>query len=152
MESPASDSGTMPANQPRQSINLDRILWVGPLTVLASVGAVVLIRAVAVAILHSDAMFEPFTPYHVIFDSVIGAAGAVFVFWQTCQYSLKHIRFYRKLAAGVLFISLGPDAALALGHWFGGGWPEAFALASMHVVVWAICVTILPLLVATKSS
>jgi hypothetical protein len=29
-------------------------------------------------------------------------------------------------------------------HWFGGGWPEAIALMSMHIAVWSICVTILP--------
>lgn len=32
----------------------------------------------------------------------------------------------------------------------GGGWPEAFALMTMHVAVWAICATFLPWLVLTK--
>jgi hypothetical protein len=32
----------------------------------------------------------------------------------------------------------------------GEGWPEACALMTMHVVVWAICVTLLPSLATTK--
>ena len=57
-----------------------------------------------------------------------------------------------RVAAGVLLISFAPDVALATGQMHGAGWPEAFALMSMHVAVWAICVTILPRLVVAKSS
>ena len=32
----------------------------------------------------------------------------------------------------------------------GGGWPEAWALMMMHVVVWAICAGLLPALATTK--
>jgi len=35
-------------------------------------------------------------------------------------------------------------------HGFGGGWPEALTLMSMHVAVWAICVTVLPAAVAAE--
>jgi hypothetical protein len=62
------------------------------------------------------------------------------------------IRTWRKTAAGVLLISFAPDIALIMMHVPGAGWPEACALMSMHVAVWAICVTILPRLVTTKSS
>jgi hypothetical protein len=49
----------------------------------------------------------------------------------------------------VLIVSFVPDIALAVLHWFGGGWPEALALMVMHVAVWAICVTLLPALTMT---
>lgn len=59
---------------------------------------------------------------------------------------------YRRVAAGVLLVSFAPDVAIAIGHMHDAGWPEAFALMSMHVAVWTLCVTILPRLVAAKSS
>jgi hypothetical protein len=34
----------------------------------------------------------------------------------------------------------------------GGGWPEVLFLMIMHVVVWAICVTLLPGLSITSHS
>jgi len=34
----------------------------------------------------------------------------------------------------------------------GGGWPEAVFLMMMHVVVWAICVTLLPALSMSSDS
>ena len=43
-----------------------------------------------------------------------------------------------------------PDIVLALAHLFGSGWPEAFVLMTMHIAVWAICVTMLPIIVAPK--
>ena len=104
------------------------------------------------AILHPPASFQPLTLFIPIIDTAIGVWGAVFVFWKIGYYSGDPIRTYRQVAAGVLLISFAPDVAIATGHLLGAGWPEAFALMSMHVAVWAICVTILPRLVAAKSS
>jgi len=56
------------------------------------------------------------------------------------------------VAAGVLLLSFAPDVALVTQHLPGAGWPEAFALMSMHIVVWAICLTMLPGLVAAKGA
>jgi hypothetical protein len=138
-------------NQPAQLV-FARFPRAGLLTALASVAAVLLIRIVAVAILHPPASFQPLTLLPPIIDTAIGVWGAVFVFWQIGWYSAKPIRMYRKVAAGVLLISFAPDVAIAIGHMQDAGWPEAFALMSMHVAVWAICGTILPRLVAVKSS
>jgi hypothetical protein len=84
-----------------------------------------------------------------IFDTVVAATIAVYVFIRNARDSLEPIRDYRELAAKVLMVSFVPDVLLAVLHGFGGGWPEAFALMAMHVAVWAICVTMLPLLTAT---
>jgi uncharacterized membrane protein YhaH (DUF805 family) len=86
-----------------------------------------------------------------IIDTAIGVWGAVFVFWQIGWYSAQPIRVYRWVAAVVLLVSFAPDVAIATRQLGGAGWPEAFALMSMHVAVWALCVTILPRLVAAKS-
>jgi predicted membrane protein len=83
---------------------------------------------------------------------VLGVAGAIFVFYQIGQYAQDPISTFRKVAAGVLLLSFAPDVALVTQHLPGAGWPEAFALMSMHIVVWAICLTMLPGLVAAKGA
>ncbi|HWE52830.1 MAG TPA: hypothetical protein VG273_23755 [Bryobacteraceae bacterium] len=88
----------------------------------------------------------PLTPGPPIFDTVIAAVAAIIVFARIWTDSLEPAREYRSLAARVLIVSFAPDVALAVFHGFGGGWPEAFALMSMHIAVRAICVTMLPVL------
>jgi hypothetical protein len=129
-------------------IKVGRLLWVGPLTVALSVVAVLLIRTLAVAILHPDARFLPLTIEPPVFDTAFWGACAVFAFFCMSRYSLEPIREYRSLAWKVLLVSFVPDIAVAMLHWLGGGWPEAFALMAMHIAVWAICVTMLPAFVA----
>jgi hypothetical protein len=119
--------------------------------VVSSALAVFLIRTIAVAILEPAASFLPLSMETPLSDTVALSAAAVFVFLAKCRYALEPVREYRALALKALAISLLPDAALAMLHWFGGGWPEALALMAMHVAVWAICVTILPGLMATNS-
>ena len=133
-------------------LDFTRFPRAGLLTALASVAAVQLIRIVAVAILHPPDSFLPLTVLVPIIDTAIGVFGAVFVFLLIGWYSGQPLRTYRMVAAGVLVISFAPDIAMATGHMMGAGWPEASALMSMHVAVWAICVTILPRLVAVRSS
>ena len=61
------------------------------------------------------------------------------------------VRMFRAIAALVLLVSFVPDILLAIWHSFGGGWPEAIALMSMHVTVWAVTVTMLIGLTAVRS-
>ena len=128
-------------------VKLGRVLWAGPLTIIVSVIAVQLIRTLAVAILNPEEKFMPLTKGAPTFDTVFFGGCAVVTFVSLGRYSLEPIREYRSLAWKVLLVSFGPDIALATLHWFGGGWPEALALMTMHIGVWAICVTILPALV-----
>lgn len=137
-------------DEPEQ-LKVIRLFWAGPLTVIASVGTVLFIRIIAVAILKPDPKFEPLTVGPPTFDTVVAATFAVLVFLSNARYSLEPVRDYRALAAKVLVISFVPDIALAVLHGFGGGWPEALALMVMHVAVWAICVTLLPALTVRGS-
>jgi len=111
-------------------------VWAGPLTLFISVAAVLLIVVLAVTILNPDAKFMPLTKETATFDTVFLGACAVFAFFCMGRYSLEPIREYRSLAWKVLLVSFIPDIALATMHWFGGGWPEAFALMTMHIAVW----------------
>jgi hypothetical protein len=144
-------AGIAPANDPVQSLELKRLVWAAPLTVLASCLAVLLIRAAAAAILKPDPTFLPLTVKPEIIDTVWGAGAAVLVFNAMCRDTYGAVNKYRSLAAKALAVSFLPDVWVALQHGFGGGWPAASALATMHVAVWAICVTMLPRLVTTKS-
>jgi hypothetical protein len=140
-------AGAAPANNPVQSLELKRLVWAGPLTVLVSCLAVLLIRAAAIAILKPDPGFLPLTLRPPIIDTVWGAGAAVLVFHAMCRDTPDPVKNYRSLAAKALAVSFFPDLWLAMQHGYGGGWPEASALATMHVAVWAICVTLLPRLV-----
>ena len=115
-------------------------------TILASVIAVSLIRLAALSIVRPDKEFIPLTTGIPIFDTVVAVGIAIFVFARIWSDSLEPAREYRSLAAKVLIVSFAPDVALAVMHGFGGGWPEALALMAMHIAVWAICVTMLPVL------
>ena len=84
-------------------------------------------------------------------DTILGCFGAVLVFAVIVFYP-ESVRTYRRVAAGVLFLSFIPDVLLATSRDMGGGWPEASFLMIMHVVVWAICVTLLPSLSMTSHS
>src|SRR5204862_1898516 len=58
---------------------------------------------------------------------------------QTCALPIS----WRRVAAAAMVLSFVPCVWLAVSHLMGGGWPEAWALMAMHMVVWAICVTLL---------
>ncbi len=98
-----------------------RLVWAGPLTVALSAAAAFLIRTLAVAVLHPDPGFLPFTKETPIADTVFLGARAVFVFLSKCRYSLDPIREYRSLAWKVLLVSFVPDIAIATLHWSGCG-------------------------------
>jgi hypothetical protein len=93
----------------------------------------------------------PLTPALPVFDTIVFASAAVLVFARFCRDNTDPIRDFRRLARVILLISFLPDVLLALTRAFGGGWPEALVLMSMHVAVWAICVTMLPAAVAAPS-
>ena len=119
------------------------------LTIAAAVVAVLAVRALAVRVLHPDPAFTPLS----VGSPVVGTIGctmmAIYVFVGMMSYS-NPVRAWRRVSAVVLVLSFLPCVLLAISHILGGGWPEACALMTMHVVVWAICATLLPSLAITK--
>jgi hypothetical protein len=128
-----------------------RMLWLAPLTISTSVVAVLGVREVAIRVVHPAPGFLPLTPDPAVIDTILGCLGAILVF-AIMVFSPDSVRRYRRVAVGVLFLSFIPDVLLATSHDMGGGWPEALVLMIMHVVVWAICVTLLPGLSMTSHS
>lgn len=126
-----------------------RFLWVAALTVVVSVIAVLAVRAAAVHILHPSPAFMPLAVGPPIVDTILCVIVAIFVFLKASSHG---VTVWRYLSTLVLLLSFIPDVLLAKSHGMGGGWPEACALMTMHVVVWAVCVTLLPALAFTTPS
>ena len=138
---------------PDESAHVDshRMLWLAPLTIAASVVAVLAVREVAIRVVHPAPGFMPLTPGPPVLDTILGCLGAIVVFAMIVYYP-DSVRTYRRVAAGALFLSFVPDVLLAISHDMGGGWAKALFLMIMHVVVWAICVTALRGLSMTSHS
>jgi hypothetical protein len=81
--------------------------------------------------------------------TIAGTMMAIYIFVGMVSYP-NPVRTWRRTSAVVVILSFAPCLLLAISHIMGGGWPEAFALMTMHVVVWAICATLLPWLAITK--
>ena len=121
-----------------------QVLWrAAALTIAAAVAAVLTVREVAVRILHPDAAFTPLTLGSPIVGTIVSTMMAIYVFVGMVSYP-NPVRTWRRVAAVVLILSFLPNVLLAISHIMGAGWPEACALMTMHVAVWAICVTLLP--------
>ena len=142
----ASIAAVLLMDQPEQPLKLNRLLWGWPVAAGASSAAVLLIRGIALALLKPSADFLPLGFALPVFDTVAAVTLAAFVFVATARYGFDPVREYRSLAAKVLVLSFVPDVAIAILHWFGGGWSEAIALMAMHVAVWAVCVILFPLI------
>jgi hypothetical protein len=125
------------------------LLGAATLTIAAAVVAVLAVREVAVRVLHPDPRFTPLSVGSPIIATIVCTAMAIYVFVGMASYP-NPVRSWRRVSAVVLILSFLPCVLLAISHIMGGGWPEACALMTMHVVVWGICATLLPWLAITK--
>jgi hypothetical protein len=145
----ASKRGTV-VEEPAHYLESPRVLFgAAALTIAAAVVAVLAVREVAVRILHPDPAFTPLSPGSPIVATIVCTMMATYVFVGMVSYP-NPVRTWRRTSAVVVILSFAPCLLLAISHIMGGGWPEAFALMTMHVVVWAICATLLPWLAITK--
>ena len=132
------------ATQPESKIKLGRLWWAGPLTILASIAGVLIVRVIAVAILQPNP-----TPMSLgwvlppLFTFIL-VTSAVLVFALVARFAKSPIRTYQTIAFIFLLISLVPDIGFARSSMPGASWPTAIALMIMHVMAWAICVSMLP--------
>jgi hypothetical protein len=124
-------------------VQLRQLLWVGPLTILASILGVLTVRVIAVAILQPDP--APISLGWVVpaVSTFVLVSGAVLVFALVSRFAANPIRTYQTIAFVVLLLSFLPDIAYPQSHMRGANWPNAVALMVMHVVAWGICVSML---------
>jgi hypothetical protein len=124
-------------------IQLKRLLWVGPLTVLAAIVGVLIVRILAVAILHPDPNLPSMGWIAPIIFTLVLCTGAVLVFALVARFAKNPIRTYQIIAFVFLLISFLPDIGFARSSFPGATWAVAIALMIMHIVAWAITVTML---------
>ena len=131
-------------------ISFRRLLWVGPLAVLASVIANVLVSITAVALLCISPEFDPLHVGPVIGFTVVGVLGAVLVFALVARFSRRPVRLFRRIALVVLLLSFMPDLSLLNASPYAGTTVQSvIALMLMHVVAWLISVSLLTTLTRT---
>jgi Family of unknown function (DUF6069) len=124
-------------------VRLRRLFWLGPLTILASIVGVLIVRVLAVVILHPNPTPMSLGWVLPIIFTFILVTGAVLVFAITARFAKDPIRTYQIIAFAFLLLSFLPDIGFARSPMPGASWPNAFALMFMHVVAWAISVTML---------
>jgi hypothetical protein len=123
-------------------IELHRLWWIGPLTVIAAIGAVLTIRILAFALLDLSPEFLALSwSALIIFTAVLVTAG-VLVFAAVARLATRPILMYRRIAFGALVASMIPDLLLP-GAGPGATWPAVCVLMVMHVAAWWPTVTIL---------
>ncbi len=132
------------ATQPTARPALSRLLWVGPLTIVAATIANVIIRQLAVAVLRPDPAFMPLTLMPPILFTVIGVLGAVLVYALVGRFARNPVALFRRIALITLAVSFIPDILILItGFNPGTTLANVLVLMVMHVVAWAISVGML---------
>jgi len=127
---------------PEREVDPRRLLWVGPLTIIASIAAVLVVRAAALRLVDRPPRFAPLAVGPPIVDTTVLVAAAVIVFAVVAATARQPLRLYHRIAFVALIISFIPDLLLP-GRWPGATWPIASALMTMHVAAWWVTVTML---------
>jgi hypothetical protein len=139
---------TRQAQAPAQRVKISRLLWVGPVAIVAAVILNQVIRLVAVS-LGIGADFMPLSFGPPLFFTVIGVLGATIVFAIIARFSQRPIALFRTIALVVLVISLIPDILLYTSQGMPGATlPAVVTLMLMHVAAWAVCVQLFSRLTA----
>ncbi len=140
---------TLKTQAPSQQVKFKNLLWVGPLAIVASVVACLIIRTIAVPLLNISPEFMPLSFGPPVLFSAIGALAATIAFAIVGRFSQRPVALYRTIALVALVISLIPDVLLYLAPTMPGvSLPAVVALMAMHITVWAICVNLLTRLAA----
>jgi len=133
------------------SIELKKLWWVGPLTVLSAIIGVLIVRAIARMILQ-----PPYAPGLAMIAlpivlTLILCAAAVIVFALVGRFAKKPVRTYLIISIIFLLISFLPDIAVVSAPFPGAGWAYAITLMIMHVVAGFITVFLLIKLTAAET-
>lgn len=133
------------------TVQLKKLWWVGPLTVLSAIIGVLIVRAIAMAILS-----EPYAPglamiaIPIIFTLVL-CTGAVLVYALVGRFSNNPVRTFLIISVIFLAISFLPDIAIASAPFPGAGWPSSITFMIMHIVAGVITVLMLIKLTTMES-
>ena len=124
-------------------IQLKKLWWVGPLTVLAAIIGVLIVRAIAMAILPPPYAPGLKTIMISIVLTLVLCTGAVLVYALVGRFTKNPIRNYLIISTVFLLISFVPDIMAVSMPMPGAGWPYSIVLMIMHVVAGVITVGML---------
>ena len=125
------------------SVELRKLWWVGPLTVLAAIAGVLIVRTIARLILQ-----PPYAPglqmiMIPIVLTLVLCTAAVLLFALVGRFAKNPVHTYIIISFVFLVISFLPDIAAASMRMPGAGWPYSITLMIMHVVAGVITVLML---------
>ena len=95
------------------NIQLKKLWWVGPLSVVASILGVLIVQVLAVAILQPDPVPPSLNWRFPIIFTLVLCTGAVLVFALVARFAPRPIPTYQIIALVFLLISFIPDVQFA---------------------------------------
>jgi hypothetical protein len=122
------------------AVAIARLVWAGPATVLASLGAVHIVRWLATRMPDVRRDAAPFGLVPVTIDTAVLCTLAVIVFALVAAFHDDAVRRFRWIALGALLTSFLPLIGV-------GNLATVLGIAAMHVAAYVPCVTLLPWLV-----
>jgi len=97
----------------REQVALRKLIWVGPLTIVSTVIANLIIRSIAVSSFGVPETFQYMEAPYVIGSTIVFVLVALLAFVLVNRFARRPIQFYRILAFVILCISfLSPVMAL----------------------------------------
>ncbi len=134
-----------PSNTLKRQGLSGRFWSVSLLTLLAAVIINTLIVLAAHAVLTVAPTFTPLQFEAFIPATVVAVAGAIIVFAQISRRSQQPAPLFRRIAVGVLIISIIPGLLLpTIGLFPGTMLPEVGAVLLMHIATAVLCISTLP--------
>ena len=134
-------SGRAPTLAEARRVSMRKLLWVGPLALIASIAANLIIRFIALLLFNVSPEFPPFFPGQIIFLTTISILVATIVFGIFARFSKHPVAWYRRIGIGVLLLSFVPDAGLLSQNMIPGtNTLSVGALVIMHIVTAAIVI------------
>ena len=128
-----------------------RSWWEGVLIVLTAVVMNALIVLAAHAVITVAPTFAPLQFESVIPTTVVAVTGALIVFALISRRTQQPTRLFRRMAVGVLLVSIIPDLLLpVIGLYPGTRLPEVGFLLLMHVATALLCIGVAPRLLETR--
>ena len=129
-----------------ERVAVGRLLWAGPLIVVAAIAANVLFALIAVRLFGISPDFLALTPGAIATFTLFGVVGAVVVFAVVARFARRPFSLFRKIALVVLIVSLIPDLAMLFVPDMAGP-VEVILLMITHVIAAGIVVWMLERLV-----
>jgi hypothetical protein len=125
---------------PEREFEPQRMVWLGPLTILSAIAAVLATRRVGLLIVTRPTRFDMLGAGPAIFDTAVLVTIAIFVFASIASSSAETPRRrYRVVAFVALLVSFLPDLLLLR----VAPWPPVAILMAEHVAAWFVTVELL---------